>query len=144
MPGPKGKGGVLVGGAANYISKKSSPEKQAAAWRFAKFLNEPDVQAEWSVGTGYVPTTKAAADQPLVQQRWAEVPGFKVAYDQLVGGVANTATAGPVIGDYQGVRDVVLDSEQQMFGGMSPSAALKLAKEQANAKIEEYNSRVGG
>jgi len=144
MPGPKGKGGVLVGGGANYISKKSSPEKQAAAWQFAKFLNDPDVQAEWSVGTGYVPIRKTAADQPSVQQRWAEVPGFKVAYDQLVGGVANAATAGPVIGDYQGVRDAVLDAEQQMFGGMSPSAALKLAKQEANAKIEEYNSRVGG
>ena len=47
-----------------------------------------------------------------------------------------------MIGDYQGVRDVVLDSEQQMFNGMSPSAALKQAKQDANAKIEEYNSRV--
>jgi sn-glycerol 3-phosphate transport system substrate-binding protein len=144
MPGPQGRGGVLVGGAANYISRKSSPEKQAAAWEFAKFLNEPESQAEWSVGTGYVPITKAATEQPLVQQSWAETPEFKVAYDQLVGGVANTATAGPVIGDYQGVRDVVLDAEQQMFGGMSPKAALKQAKQDADAKIEEYNSRVGG
>jgi sn-glycerol 3-phosphate transport system substrate-binding protein len=144
MPGPKGKGGVLVGGAANYIVKKSSPEKQAAAWQFAKFLNEPESQAEWAVGTGYVPIRQSAANLPQVQQRWAEIPGFKVAYDQLVGGVTNTATAGPVIGDYQGVRDVVLDSEQQMFNGMSPSAALKQAKQDANAKIQEYNSRVSG
>jgi sn-glycerol 3-phosphate transport system substrate-binding protein len=144
MPGPKGKGGVLVGGGANYIVKKSSPEKQAAAWQFAKYLNDPETQAEWSVGTGYVPIRKAAADQPTVQQYWTQNPAFKVSYDQLVGGVANTATAGPVIGDYQGVRDVVLDSEQQMFNGMSPSAALKQAKQDANAKIEEYNSRVSG
>ena len=144
MPGPTGKGGVLVGGGANYIVKKSSPEKQAAAWQFAKFLNEPESQADWAVGTGYVPIRQSAANLPQVQQRWAEVPGFKVAYDQLVGGVANIATAGPVIGDYQGVRDVVLDSEQQMFNGMSPSAALKQAKQNANGKIEEYNSRVGG
>jgi sn-glycerol 3-phosphate transport system substrate-binding protein len=144
MPGPKGKGGVLVGGGANYISRKSSPEKQAAAWRFAKFLNDPQTQAEWAIGTGYVPIRKSAADMPQVQQYWSANPGFKVTYDQLLGGVANAATAGPVIGDYQGVRDVVLDAEQQMFGGMSPRAALKLAKEQANAKIEEYNSRVGG
>jgi sn-glycerol 3-phosphate transport system substrate-binding protein len=144
MPGPKGKGGVLVGGAANYISNKSSPAKQAAAWQYAKFLNDSESQADWSVGTGYIPIRKTAADAPQVQQRWAEVPGFKVAYDQLVGGVANTATAGPVIGDYQGVRDVVLDSEQQMFGGMSPKEALKQAKQDADAKIEEYNSRVGG
>jgi sn-glycerol 3-phosphate transport system substrate-binding protein len=144
MPGPKGKGGVLVGGAANYIVKKSSPEKQAAAWLFAKFLNEPESQADWAVGTGYVPIRQSAANLPQVQQLWAATPGFKVAYDQLVSGIANTATAGPVIGDYQGVRDVVLDSEQQMFNGMSPSAALKLAKQNANSKIEEYNSRVGG
>jgi sn-glycerol 3-phosphate transport system substrate-binding protein len=144
MPGPKGKGGVLVGGAANFISKKSSPEKQAAAWQFAKFLNEPESQAEWGAGSGYVPVRRAAVELPVLQQRWAEVPEFKVAYDQLVTGVANTATAGPVIGDYQGVRDAVRDSQQQMFGGMSPKAALKLAKEQANAKIEEYNARIGG
>jgi sn-glycerol 3-phosphate transport system substrate-binding protein len=144
MPGPKGKGGVLVGGGANYIVKKSSPEKQAAAWQYAKFLNDPQTQAEWSIATGYVPIRQSAANQPQVQQYWAANPGFKVAYDQLVGGVTNTATAGPVIGDYQGVRDVVLDSEQQMFNGMSPSAALKQAKQDANAKIQEYNSRVEG
>jgi sn-glycerol 3-phosphate transport system substrate-binding protein len=144
MPGPKGKGGVLVGGGANYIVKKSSPEKQAAAWQYAKYLNDPQTQAEWSIATGYVPIRQSAANQPQVQQYWAANPGFKVAYDQLVGGVTNTATAGPVIGDYQGVRDVVLDSEQQMFNGMSPSAALKQAKQDANAKIQEYNSRVEG
>ncbi len=144
MPGPKGKGGVLVGGGANYIVNKSSPEKQAAAWQYAKFLNDPENQADWSVSTGYIPIRQSAADLPQVQQYWAANPGFKVAYDQLVGGVTNTATAGPVIGDYQGVRDAVLDSEQQMFNGMSPSAALKQAKQDANAKIEEYNSRIGG
>src|SRR4029450_13082835 len=46
MPGPKGKGGVLVGGAANYIVSKSSPEKQAAAWQFAKVINAPGAQRE--------------------------------------------------------------------------------------------------
>jgi sn-glycerol 3-phosphate transport system substrate-binding protein len=143
MPAPKGKGGVFVGGAANYISKESSSEKQAAAWQFAKFLNEPESQAEWSSGTGSIPIRQSAVNLPPLQQRWAEIPEFKVAYDQLVGGVSNTATAGPVIGDYEGVRAAVLNAEQQMFGGMSPGAALKLAKEEANAKIEEYNARVG-
>jgi sn-glycerol 3-phosphate transport system substrate-binding protein len=143
LPGPKGKGGVLVGGGANYIVNKSSPAKQAAAWQFAKFLNGPEVQGQWTIGTGYVPILKSAAELPQVQQYWSANPSFKVAYDQLVAGVSNAATAGPVIGDYQGVRDVVLESEQQMFGGMSPSAALKQAKQDADAKIEEYNSRVG-
>jgi ABC-type glycerol-3-phosphate transport system substrate-binding protein len=39
MPGPvSDQGGVLVGGAANCIINKSAPEKQAAAYQFAKFL----------------------------------------------------------------------------------------------------------
>jgi sn-glycerol 3-phosphate transport system substrate-binding protein len=110
-----------------------------------EFLNEPEPNAgRGSIATGYVPIRQSSANQPQVQQYWAANPGFKVAYDQLVGGVTNTATAGPVIGDYQGVRDVVLDSEQQMFNGMSPSAALKQAKQDANANIQEYNSRVSG
>jgi sn-glycerol 3-phosphate transport system substrate-binding protein len=144
MPGPSGKGGVLVGGGALYISKKSSPEKQAAAWRYGKFLNEPEQQAQWAADTGYVPIRKSAVNLAPVQQRWAQIPGFKIAYDQLTQGVNNTATAGPVIGDYQGVRDVVIDSEQAMFTqGKNPKASLKDAVTKSNKVIGDYNSRVG-
>jgi sn-glycerol 3-phosphate transport system substrate-binding protein len=145
MPGPQGKGGVLVGGAANYIMKKSSPEKQAAAWEFAKFLDQPEQQAQWAADTGYVPISKAAANLGPIQQLWAQHPEYKIAYDQLTTGVNNTATAGPVIGDYQGVRDVVSDAEQTMFTqGASPKAALKQAKSKSNQVISDYNSRVTG
>jgi sn-glycerol 3-phosphate transport system substrate-binding protein len=145
MPGAKGRGGVLVGGAANYIMKKSSPEKQAAAWEFAKFLDQPEQQAQWAADTGYVPISKAAVTLGPIQQLWAQNPEYKVAYDQLTTGVNNTATAGPVIGDYQGVRDVVLDAEQMMFTqGKSPKAALKDAKSKSDQVIGDYNSRVAG
>jgi sn-glycerol 3-phosphate transport system substrate-binding protein len=144
MPGPKGKGGVLVGGAAMYVVNKSSPEKQAAAWEFAKFFNQADIQAEWAAGTGYVPITESSVELPVIADLWAQEPGFKVAYDQLVTGVNNTATAGPVIGDYQGVRDVLRDAENSMFAeGVKAKAALKAALQAANEKIQSYNSRVG-
>jgi sn-glycerol 3-phosphate transport system substrate-binding protein len=144
MPGPSGKGGILVGGAALYIVNKSAPEKQEAAWRYAKFLNEPETQATWAADTGYIPIRKAAVNLPQIQQRWQEVPGFKVAYDQLTGGVESTASAGPVIGDYQGVRDAVLEAEQGMFTqGTKPSAALNQARSKADQAISEYNSRIG-
>lgn len=144
MPGPTGKGGVLVGGAALFMVNKSSPAKQAASWEFAKFLNTPESQATWAVGTGYVPIRKSAVDLPVVQARWAEVPGFKVAYDQLITGVNNAATAGPVIGDYQGVRDALLLQEQQMFSnGKKPAATLKDAQKDTTKVIQEYNTRLG-
>jgi sn-glycerol 3-phosphate transport system substrate-binding protein len=144
MPGPVGKGGVLVGGAGIYLSNKSKPEKQAAAWEFAKFLNTPENQAEWAAATGYVPDRVSATKLPAVQDLWARSPGYKVAYDQLVSGVNNVATAGPVIGDYQGVRDAVVAAEQSMFTqGVKPKAALKAAAANANSTLEDYNSRIG-
>jgi sn-glycerol 3-phosphate transport system substrate-binding protein len=144
MPGPEGKGGVLVGGAALFISNKSAPAEQAAAWEYLKFLNTPETQADWSASTGYIPIVESATELPTIQELWAESPFFKVAYDQLLSGVENTATAGPVIGDYQGVRDSVLDGiEGMLTQGTKPKAALKGAKKAADAKIGEYNSRIG-
>jgi sn-glycerol 3-phosphate transport system substrate-binding protein len=143
MPGPVGKGGVLVGGATLYISNKSAPEKQAAAWEFAKFLTTAENQAQWSADTGYIPVRKSSADVAVLKDHWAKNPQFKVAYEQLLTGVNNLATAGPVIGDYQGVRDEVLDAELAMFSqGVSPKATLDRAKKAADSKIQEYNGRV--
>jgi sn-glycerol 3-phosphate transport system substrate-binding protein len=144
MPGPTGQGGVLVGGAALYISNKSAPEKQAAAWQYLKFLDSAQTQADFGAATGYVPMRKSSITLPAMQQLWAKIPGYKVAYDQLVTGVNNTATAGPVIGDYLGVRDAVRNAEESMFtGGTDANAALAAALKNANAAMSAYNTRVG-
>jgi sn-glycerol 3-phosphate transport system substrate-binding protein len=144
MPGPEGEGGVLVGGGALYILNDSSPEKQEAAWRFAQFLNEPENMAAWAAGTGYIPIRESSVDEPVLQQRYAELPELKVAYDQLLAGENNLATAGPVIGDYRGVRDVVEEAENQMFiEGKDPQDALTDAKNEADSVIADYNDRLG-
>ncbi len=145
MPGPPGKGGVLVGGGALYIVKKSVPAKQAAAWEYLKFLDSPQAQADFAAGTGYVPIRKSSIDLPAIQQLWRTTPGYKVAYDQLVSGADDVATQGPVIGAYQAVRDSVLAGEQEMFTqGKAPAAALKSAADLSNRAMQEYNSRVVG
>ncbi|MGZ6164178.1 MAG: extracellular solute-binding protein, partial [Myxococcaceae bacterium] len=145
MPGPPGAGGVLVGGGALYIVKKSAPEKQAAVWKYLKFLDDPQTQADFAAGTGYVPIRKSSVDLPAIQQQWAREPGYKVAYDQLISGKDDIATQGPVIGAYQAVRDAVLAGEQEMFTqGKSPADALKSTASQSDTAMQEYNSRVGG
>jgi len=144
MPGPTGKGGVLVGGAALYIPVKSSPEKQAAAWEWIKFLNEPENQAQWAVGTGYVPVRESALNDPVLKDAWAKTPEYKVAYDQLVTGVNNTATAGPVMGPYDAVRIGVVNAMTSMLTqGTDPKAALKQAADKADSELSGYNARVG-
>ena len=146
MPGPAGKGGVLVGGAALYIVKKgSTPAQQLASFEFAKWLNSPEIQADWAASTGYVPTRKSAVNVAILKNKWLASPQFKVAYDQLISGVNNSATAGPVIGAYQAVRDAVLKAQERLFlEGLSPAKALKEAKAGADAAIKEYNLRIEG
>ena len=52
---------VSVQGGELFIVNKSAPEKQAAAWQYLKFLDTPESQATWAVGTGYLPIVKKAA-----------------------------------------------------------------------------------
>jgi sn-glycerol 3-phosphate transport system substrate-binding protein len=149
MPGPASPdGGILVGGAANYIVNRSDPEQQAAAYTFAKYLASPRVQARWAAATGYTPiSTSAVTMQPLAQQ-YARQPEYRVAYDQLLAGEENAATAGAVIGAYgakgQGVRGAIIDAFSKVVDQRSDAAdAVREATTKANAAIEEYNSRVG-
>ncbi len=66
LPSLKPGGGVPVGDGSLWISKRSSPAKQAAAWEFAKFLVAPEQQASLTAATGYVPVRISAASSPRV------------------------------------------------------------------------------
>jgi sn-glycerol 3-phosphate transport system substrate-binding protein len=141
--GPK-KGGVAVSGGALFMVNKSSPEKQAAAWKFVKFLDDPANMTTWSIGTGYMPIRKSSASSPEMQQYWAQNPEFKIAYDQLATGPVTIATSGSVIGNYTGVRDAMRDAENSMFlNGTDPKTALKDASKNATSAIQDYNSKLG-
>ncbi|HEX6312342.1 MAG TPA: ABC transporter substrate-binding protein [Acidimicrobiia bacterium] len=143
MPGPE-KGGTIVGGGAVFLVKESSPAEQAAAWEYAKFLNEPEQVAAWSAGTGYLPTREDAIELPALQERWSQFPQFRVGYDQLLSGKNTLATSGPVIGDYLGVREVIDDQETALLAGdKSPKDALNDAKREADRVMKSYNDRVG-
>jgi len=138
-----GKGGVLVGGAANYLPANGDPVRLAAAYRFAAFLAEPEQQAEWAAATGYIPVRVSSAESQVMLDLWAESPGYKVAFDQLNTGTDNIATAGPVIGDYKGVRDALTDAlEALLVEGKDPAAVLQDAVAAANDRIVEYNATV--
>ena len=144
MPGPSGIGGVLVGGGALYMSKSSAPEKIAATWEFVKFLVSGETQATFAAGTGYVPIRKSSVKQAVLVEQYTKAPGYKVAYDQLLRGKDDVATAGPVIGNYAGVRDVVRDAETKMLSeGTDPKVAIKAAAKAASAAIQDYNTRIG-
>jgi sn-glycerol 3-phosphate transport system substrate-binding protein len=74
---------VAIGGAGLYIFKKSSKEKQEAAWQFAKFATSPEIQARWNIGSGYIATRKSSFDLPIMKEYTGKLPQALVARDQL-------------------------------------------------------------
>jgi sn-glycerol 3-phosphate transport system substrate-binding protein len=145
LPSPNGDGGVPAGDGSLWISRASSPEKRAAAWQVIKYLTNTQQEAALALALGYAPIRRSATSLPSLQQAWANEPQFRTAYDQLTTGPESDATAGPLIGDYQGVRDAVKDGLVAMLtDGLTPQAALQEAERQANNAIQTYNARVSG
>jgi sn-glycerol 3-phosphate transport system substrate-binding protein len=135
-------GGVFVGGAGLYMVSKSSPEHQDAAWQFTKFLTEPQQQATWAVGTGYIPIRKSATKVPALVDAWQTVPGYRVAYEQILASPMNPATAGAVIGAFAQVSNNINDAITSLASGANPNAALAEAASASNQDISSYNARV--
>lgn len=143
LPGPSGDGGTFVSGGSNYIVASDDPARVEASWRWVSFLNEPESQATWSA-TGYIPIRMSATELPAVQDLWAETPEYRVAYDQLDSDVRNVATAGPVIGDFEGTDTALEDAMERMLtAGQAPAESLAQAKLDADEVLADYNSRIG-
>ena len=138
-------GGVPVGDGSLWLSSHSAPAKRAAAWKLIQYLDSPAVQASMAAEGGYVPVRMSATTMPVLANRWAQDPNYRVGYTQLTTGALSNANIGSLIGDYQGVRNAVQDGMVQMLSNhQSPQAAAALAEREANAKIQDYNTRIGG
>ncbi|HXQ62800.1 MAG TPA: ABC transporter substrate-binding protein [Acidimicrobiales bacterium] len=135
-------GGVFVGGAGLYMVSKSSPERQDAAWQFTKFLTDPAQQATWAVGTGYIPIRKSAASIPALAEAWQKVPGYRVAYEQILASPKDAATAGAVLGAFAQVSSTIDDAITSLASGADPNTALAQAASASNQDISSYNARV--
>ena len=135
-------GGVFVGGAGMFMVAQSPPERQDAAWQFMKFLNEPAQQAAWAVATGYTPVRRSATQVPALVEAWAKVPGYRVAYEEIVASPTNSATAGPVTGAFSQVGNAINDALTTLASGAKPDTALAQAAAACNQAITSYNARV--
>jgi sn-glycerol 3-phosphate transport system substrate-binding protein len=143
LPKPSSaQGGVFVGGAGLYMVSKSPPERQDASWQFIKFLADVDQQAAWAVGTGYIPIRRSAIKVPALVQAWHTVPGYRVAYEQILASPKSPATAGAVIGAFAQVSSTINDAITSLASGANPDTALAQAASACNQAISTYNARV--
>ncbi|MBL8130636.1 MAG: ABC transporter substrate-binding protein [Anaerolineae bacterium] len=139
-------GKTIVGGASLWITDVGTTDQQEGAWDFIKFALTPEIQAFWSVNTGYIPVRMAAYEQAEMQAGLEQYPQFQVALNQLrLTGITDANTA-HVSGIFVPYRTHYVAAFDQYFTGGYASAqeALDAAVATSNELLAEYNLTVGG
>ena len=144
VPGvPGGTGAVLSNGRFLSILKSRPEREQEAAWKFIKWLMEPEQQAKWFAGSGYLPVSHAAVDLPAAKDIIAKYPLFQVPLDLYLKAPATPTGLGVLLGPIRQVREALHQGIEAMLSGVKePDKALEDAAAESNQIIEDYNQRV--
>jgi sn-glycerol 3-phosphate transport system substrate-binding protein len=139
------EGGVVVGGASLWILGARPQAEQEAAWKFIRYLVEPEQQARWYAGSGYFPIRTDAFDEPAAREAEAKYPYLRVAPEQLQEGARTRASQGAIVGPFAKIRSeaVITAIESMILTGTSPDDAIDKAASDATELIQEYNQRIG-
>lgn len=126
--------GAPTGGGNLYMFATSTPEEQAAAWEWIKFLSSAEIQADWGVNTGYIAARQSAWEQPILTELVEEKPQYDVARQQLEFAAKELAT-------HQSfdVRRILGQAiSRAILGEATPQEALDQAQAEAEAILSLY------
>jgi len=142
VAGGSGKPGIFS--RALWIMSDRSEAEQGAAWKLARWLAEPEQQAELFAGTGYLPVRLSAYDLEASRQVLEKYPLYQVPVDLFVGVPSTPEKLGPRIGPSAAVGEILAQAlEGMVVGGKDPDQALDDAAASATKELQDYNSRVG-
>ncbi|MCC3357863.1 ABC transporter substrate-binding protein [Bacillus sp. REN16] len=141
LPHPENKEreGVVIGGASLWMIDEKPEAETKAAWEFMKYLQTPEVQAKWHVGTGYFAINPDAYEEQLVKDAHAEKPQLRVTVEQLQAAKASFATQGALMDMLPQGRKVMETALESVYNGGSVDEAYITAVDQFNKAIEQAN-----
>lgn len=126
--------GSATGGANLYIFNGIDEEKQEAAWKFIRWITEPERAAQWSIDTGYVATRESAYETERMKNYLEQVPQAITAKEQL-----EYACSELRVHDNQRVLQALKQGiDAAMTGASTPEEALKQAQAEADSILSAY------
>lgn len=141
LPGVSEPGRPQVGGGVYYMTNTGSPEVQAGAWDFLKFINTTESQVFNDLQGSYLPLLESAAADPELQATWQDTLSgqwLALGYDQLLNGV-DPDFAGINLGPYTEFRAAMTDALEAMyFNGGDPASVLADAQTEVDDAIQQY------
>lgn len=135
--------GVVIGGASLWMVDGKEQAEKDAAWDFMKFVQQPEIQAEWHVNTGYFAINPAAYDEQVVQEAYEEMPQLQVTVQQLQETNSSYATQGAVMDMIPEERRIVETALETIYNGGDLDETYNAMVEQLNAAIEQANAARG-
>ncbi|MEH7238130.1 ABC transporter substrate-binding protein [Bacillus sp. JJ1562] len=138
-PEDKEREGVVIGGASLWMIDEKPEAETKAAWEFMKYLQTPEVQAKWHVGTGYFAINPNAYEEQLVIDAHAEKPQLQVTVEQLQATKSSFATQGALMDMLPQGRKVMETALESVYNGGSVDEAYTTAVDQFNKAIEQAN-----
>ncbi|CAG7635207.1 sn-glycerol-3-phosphate-binding periplasmic protein UgpB [Paenibacillus solanacearum] len=136
---PKNKRlGTPTGGGNFFIFKGIPKKNQEAAWKFIKWMTEPERVAKWSIDTGYVAVRKSAYETESMKQYIRAFPAALVGRQQLHYAQAELSTH-----NNDRVTKALSDGIQRaLTGKAAPEEALRTAQEEADRALAPFASPV--
>lgn len=132
LPFRKSRSTILTGTDVA-IMARATPERQAAAWKYIKFLTSTNGTARWSLRTFYMPVRRSAINSTLMQVYLRANPEHKAGLDSLA-----FAKVEPAVAEWQEIRDIIEDAaEEAILGQKPPKQALDEAAAKANRLLAQ-------
>jgi sn-glycerol 3-phosphate transport system substrate-binding protein len=130
---------TIIGGASLWIMGGKKKEEYKGVAKFLTFLSQPDVQAQFSQETGYLPITMAAYDLTKKSGFYDKNPGTDVPVEQMI--VKTTSNSrGVRAGNMSQIRDTVDEELEAVWSGKkSPKQGLDDAVKRGNEIIDRFN-----
>lgn len=129
---------VLFG--ANIAVLRTTPERQRAAWQFVTYFCSKEVTAKWSLGTGYLPVRKSAAETETMKAFFAKNRQNRRSFDTLI-----HARVEPGVSGWQAVRTKIeLAESDAVRTHIPPEQIAHRLNRQANAALGRVELEAGG
>ena len=123
-----------TGGGNIYMLKGIPADHQAAAWKFMQFMSSTDIQADWSINTGYIAARQSSYDTTAMKDQIAKVPQAGLIEQGLQYAGAELATH-----DNAQIQKFLGDAVQAVLTtNADPTAALNTAQQQAEQLLSQF------
>ncbi|MBM3461809.1 MAG: ABC transporter substrate-binding protein [Armatimonadetes bacterium] len=137
LPVVKGKGRHVQFAGTNLAAFKTTPERQAASWKFIRFLVSRPVSTRWALRTGYLPVRTSSIASPEFQAYLAANPDYRVAAVDAL----KHAQVQPKVSAWESIRGIIDDA---MFEAISRRSSAQESLDRAVALSNDLIRKILG